>query len=89
MGQPAGLLVRETEQALGSLQELQLEKKSKTMGARVPGSFEEKINKLIRERVGRHCAGDLVALNDLFRLIGQPPEDQLQPPVESLVAQVG
>ena len=34
LGQPAGLLVRETEQALGSLQELQLEKKSKTMGAR-------------------------------------------------------
>ena len=32
---PAGRpLVRETEQALGSLQELQLEKKSKTMGAR-------------------------------------------------------
>ena len=77
LGQPAGLLVRETEQALGSLQELQLEKKSKTMGARVPGSFEEKINKLIRERVGRHCAGDLVALNDLFRLIGQEFERTL------------
>jgi hypothetical protein len=77
LGQPAGLLVRETEQALGGLQELQLEKKSKTMGARVPASFEEKINKLIRERVGRHCAGDLVALNDLFRLIGQEFERTL------------
>jgi hypothetical protein len=77
LGQPAGLLVRETEQALGSLQELQLEKKSKTMGARVPAAFEEKINKLIRERVGRHCAGDLVALNDLFRLIGQEFERTL------------
>jgi hypothetical protein len=77
LGQPAGLLVRETEQALGGLQELQLEKKSKTMGARVPAAFEEKINKLIRERVGRHCAGDLVALNDLFRLIGQEFERTL------------
>jgi hypothetical protein len=77
LGQPAGLLVRETEQALGSLQELQLETKSKTMGARVPAAFEEKINKLIRERVGRHCAGDLVALNDLFRLIGQEFERTL------------
>jgi hypothetical protein len=77
LGQPAGLLVRETEQALGSLQELQLEKKSKTMGARVPAAFEEKVNKLIRERVGRHCAGDLVALNDLFRLIGQEFERTL------------
>jgi hypothetical protein len=77
LGQPAGLLVRETEQALGSLTELQLEKKTKTMGARVPAAFEEKINKLIRERVGRHCAGDLVALNDLFRLIGQEFERTL------------
>jgi hypothetical protein len=77
LGQPAGLLVRETEQALGGLQELQLEKKSKTMGARVPAAFEEKVNKLIRERVGRHCAGDLVALNDLFRLIGQEFERTL------------
>ena len=77
LGQPAGLLVRETEQALGGLQELQLEKKTKTMGARVPAAFEEKINKLIRERVGRHCAGDLVALNDLFRLIGQEFERTL------------
>jgi hypothetical protein len=77
MGQPAGLLVRESEQLLASFNELQEDARMKTMMVRVPQEFEQQVNKLIRERVGRHCAGDLVALNDLFRLITQEFERTL------------
>ncbi|HET8648241.1 MAG TPA: hypothetical protein VFO85_22280, partial [Vicinamibacteria bacterium] len=77
LGQPAGLLVRETEALLASLNEFGEDARVKTLMVRVPQEFEEKVNRLIRERVGRHCAGDLVALNDLFRLISQEFERTL------------
>ena len=77
MGLPGGALVRETETLLASLNDLETEPKAKTLGVKVPAEFEEKANKLIRERVARHCGGDLVALNDLFRLISQEIERTL------------
>ena len=77
MGLPGGALVRETEALLASLNDLETEPKAKTLGVKVPAEFEEKANKLIRERVARHCGGDLVALNDLFRLISQEIERTL------------
>lgn len=77
MGLPAGALVRETEALLASLDDLETEPKAKTLGVKVPAEFEEKSNKLIRERVAKHCGADLVALNDLFRLIGQEIEKTL------------
>ncbi len=77
LGLPAGALVRETEALLAGLNDLETEPKAKTLGVKVPAEFEEKANRLIRERVAKHCGADLVALNDLFRLIGQEIEKTL------------
>ncbi len=71
LGLPAGALVRDTEALLAGFGDFEMEPKIKTIGLRVPPEFEEKANRLIREKVAKHCGADLVALNDLFRLIGQ------------------
>ncbi len=77
LGHPSGALTREIEARLVGLAELSQELKSTAVATRVPQAFEDEINALMRERVARHCTADLVALNDLFRLIAQDVERHL------------
>ncbi|MEK7359729.1 MAG: hypothetical protein AAB422_05085, partial [Planctomycetota bacterium] len=64
---PAGALVRETEALLASLDDLETEPKAKTLGVKVPAEFEEKGNKLIRERVAKHWVCLAAVLSALDR----------------------
>jgi hypothetical protein len=77
LGQPVGSLARELEGLIQGLETLEQQPKSATIALRVPAEFEDKLNRTIRERVARHCAQDLVAMNDLFRMIGQDAERTL------------
>jgi HAMP domain-containing protein len=77
LGHPSGSLTREIEARLAGLSELAQELKSTAVATRVPQEFEDELNALMRERVAHHCAADLGALNDLFRLIAQDVERQL------------
>ncbi|MCL4819326.1 MAG: hypothetical protein KJ067_09300 [Vicinamibacteria bacterium] len=77
LGHPSGSLTREIEARLAGLSELSQELKSTAVATRVPQAFEDEINALMRERIARHCASDLVALNDMFRLVGQDVERSL------------
>ncbi|MCM2257085.1 MAG: hypothetical protein NDJ94_15645, partial [Vicinamibacteria bacterium] len=81
LGHPSGALTREIEARLVGLAELSQELKSTAVATRVPQAFEDELNALMRERLARHFAADLVALNDLFRLINQD--------VERVLAQAG
>lgn len=74
LGLPAGALARETEAMLLSLDEMDEKEGTTKIETRIPQAFEHKLVKTIRERIARHCAGDVVALNDLFRLLGQEIE---------------
>lgn len=77
LGLPVGSLARELEEMIQGLGELDQQPRSATIATRVPAEFEERMNRTIRERVARHCAQDLVAVNDLFRMIGQDVERTL------------
>jgi hypothetical protein len=74
----SGTLTRETDALLAGLDHLQQEPKATRIETRVPEQFEKKLVRTLRERIGRHCAADVVAVNDLFRLLGQETERILQ-----------
>jgi hypothetical protein len=77
LGYPAGSLTREIEGRLNAFAELEHEERSGKLATRVPAAFEQEQVKFIRERVGRHLMADVVAINDLFRLLGQEIERML------------
>lgn len=77
LGQPMGSLARELEGMVQGLSDLEEQPKTATIALRVPPAFEEQVNRTIRERVARYCAQDLVAINDLFRMISQDVERTL------------
>jgi hypothetical protein len=69
-----GTLSRETEAMLLSLDELDEREGATKIETRIPAAFEQKVLKTVRDRLAQHCAGDVVALNDLLRLLGQEIE---------------
>ena len=71
---PAGRLAREMEALLLGLDELSEELRTTKIETRIPEAFLELLGRTLRERVARHCAADVVALNDLFRLLAQEIE---------------
>jgi len=77
LGLTGGALARETEALLLSLDELDEKEGTTKIETRIPRAFEQKLLKTVRERLARHCAGDVVALNDLLRLLGQEIERTL------------
>jgi hypothetical protein len=74
----SGTLTRETEALLAGLDHLQQEPKATRIETRIPEEFEKKLVRTLRERIGRHFAADVVAANDLFRMLGQETERILQ-----------
>ena len=74
---PSGKLAREVEALLLGLDELSEELRTTKIETRIPEAFLDKLVRTLRERIARHCAGDLVALNDLFRLLGQEIEREV------------
>ena len=74
----SGTLMRETEALLAGLDHLHQEPKATRIETRIPEQFEKKLVRTLRERIGRHCASDVVAANDLFRMLGQETERILQ-----------
>jgi len=74
---PAGNLARECEALLLGLDELAEEVKTTKIETRLPEAFLQRLLKTVRERIARHCAADLVALNDLFRLLTQEIEREM------------
>ncbi|HEY8234766.1 MAG TPA: hypothetical protein VIJ10_19010 [Vicinamibacteria bacterium] len=74
----SGTLTRETEALLAGLDHLHQEPKATRIETRIPEQFEKKLVRTLRERIGRHCASDVVAANDLFRMLGQETERILQ-----------
>jgi hypothetical protein len=85
VGYPGGTLSRELDARLNAFSDLELDAKTVTLTTRVPAAFEQEMTTLVRERVGRHMMADVVAMNDLFRLLGQEVErmlaDAAGPPV--------
>ena len=77
LGVPAGSLARETEAMILGLDDLAQEVKTTKIETRIPEAFLEKMLRTVRERVARHCAADLVAQNDLLRLLAQEIERAL------------
>ncbi|MGE5125574.1 MAG: hypothetical protein ACM3PV_04740 [Betaproteobacteria bacterium] len=77
LGLTGGALARETEALLLSLDELDEKEGTTKIETRIPRAFEQKLLKTVRERLARHCAADVVALNDLLRLLGQEIERTL------------
>jgi CheY-like chemotaxis protein len=77
LGLTGGTLARETEALLLSLDELDEKEGTTKIETRIPHSFELKLLKAVREKLARHCAADVVALNDLLRLLGQEIERTL------------
>ena len=77
LGYPAGSLMREIDERLNAFSELDHEERAGKLATRVPPAFEQELGKSIRERVGRHLMADVVAINDLFRLLGQEIERML------------
>ena len=77
LGLAAGTLSRETEAMMLALDELDEREGTTKIECRIPPAFEQKLLKTIRDRVARHCAGDVVALNDLFRLLAQEIEREI------------
>jgi hypothetical protein len=77
LGLAAGTLARETEAMMLALDELDEREGTTKIECRIPPAFEQKLLKTIRDRVARHCAGDVVALNDLFRLLAQEIEREI------------
>ncbi|HYN90413.1 MAG TPA: hypothetical protein VER75_00730, partial [Thermoleophilaceae bacterium] len=77
LGVPAGSLARETEAMILGLDDLAQEVKTTKIETRIPEAFLEKLLRTVRERVARHCAADLVAQNDLLRLLAQEIERAL------------
>jgi hypothetical protein len=74
---PAGRLAREAEALLLGLDELTEEVRTTKVETRIPDAFLETLARTVRERIARHCAADLVALNDLFRLLAQEMEREI------------
>ena len=74
---PAGRLAREVEATLLGLDELTEEVRTTKVETRIPDPFLETLARTVRERIARHCAADLVALNDLFRLLAQEMEREI------------
>jgi hypothetical protein len=74
---PAGRLAREAESMLLGLDELSEEERTTKIETRIPEAFLDKLVRTLRERIARHCAADLVALNDLFRLLAQEIEREI------------
>ncbi|HXB56373.1 MAG TPA: hypothetical protein VN461_16485 [Vicinamibacteria bacterium] len=77
LGLAAGTLAHETEAMMLALDELDEREGTTKIECRIPPAFEQKLLKTIRDRVARHCAGDVVALNDLFRLLSQEIEREI------------
>ena len=77
LGLTGGTLARETEALLLSLDELDEREGTTKIETRIPHAFEQKLLKVVRERLVRHCAADVVALNDLLRLLGEEIERTL------------
>jgi hypothetical protein len=77
LGYPVGSLTREIEGRLNAFSDLEHEERAGKLATRVPAAFEQEIGKTIRERIGRHLMADVVAINDLFRLLGQEIERML------------
>jgi hypothetical protein len=77
LGLAAGTLARETEAMMLALDELDEREGSTKIECRIPPAFEQKLLKTIRDRIARHSAGDVVALNDLFRLLAQEIEREI------------
>ncbi len=77
LGLAAGTLSRETEAMMLALDELDEREGTTKIECRIPPAFEQKLLKTIRDGVARHCAGDVVALNDLFRLLAQEIEREI------------
>ncbi len=77
LGVPAGSLARETEAMILGLDDLAQEVRTTKIETRIPEAFLEKLLRTVRERVARHCAADLVAQNDLLRLLAQEIERAL------------
>ena len=74
----SGALYRETEGMLLSLDKLTEEPRSTKIETRLPTDFLERLIRTVREQIARHCSGDVVAVNDLFRLLSQEIERTLQ-----------
>ncbi|HET7746259.1 MAG TPA: hypothetical protein VFM29_03095 [Vicinamibacteria bacterium] len=81
LGQPNGSLTRELDARLSGLLVLDEDPKTNHLVTRIPAAFEAELNALVRERIGAHMAADLVAANDLLRMVAQE--------VERTVAQAG
>ncbi len=77
LGVPAGSLARETEAMILGLDDLAQEVRTTKIETRIPEAFLERLLRTVRERVARHCAADLVAQNDLLRLLAQEIERAL------------
>ena len=69
-----GKLSRETEVLLLSLDELDEKEGATKIECRIPAPFEQKLLKTVRDRLAQHCAADVVALNDLLRLLAEEIE---------------
>jgi hypothetical protein len=71
LGPATGTLTRESETLLLQLDDLEEEERSTKVETRIAAEFEERLTRTIRQRISRHCLADVVALNDLFRLLAQ------------------
>lgn len=70
LAQPAGSLTRAMEARLDGLSALEFETKSTHLATKVPAGFERELEGEVRAAFVRHCAADLQAMGDLFRVFG-------------------
>jgi hypothetical protein len=68
LGVPAGRLIRELEELAESLVALQQTPRANAIATRVPHDFEDRVNRLFRERLFDYFSTHLKAINDLFHL---------------------
>jgi hypothetical protein len=68
LGVPAGRLIRELEELAESLVGLQQTPRANAIATRVPHDFEDRVNRLFRERLFDYFSTHLKAINDLFHL---------------------
>ncbi len=74
LGVPAGALIRELEELADALVDLDRHQRANAIATRIPRSFEEDVNRRVRERLFEHFSHDLKAINDLFQLAAHEVE---------------
>ena len=72
-----GTLTQELDQRLNNLSDLESENRAKTTSYRIPGDFEKTYTSYLREGLTRQVQSDLVAMQDLFRILQVDIEKQI------------